>query len=320
MGHDHDHHGHSHDHHDHNHDRHGHSHSHAGHSHVPAEASEAALFWVMLLTGGFMIVEAVGGWLSGSLALIADAGHMATDVASLALAWSAFKLGRRPADSRRSYGYRRLPVLAAYTNGIALLALILWIVVEAALRMAQPQPVLAPQMLAVAVAGLLVNIAAYWILHRRGGSDLNSRGAMLHVLGDLLGSVAAIAAGIIVWTTGWTLADPLLSLLVAALLARSSLTMVRQSAHILLEGAPEGLQTGTVARVVAAVPGVAEVHHIHLWSLTEDRPLLTLHARVADGADHPTVLAAIAERLRTELQIEHATVQLEPLHGKGACP
>lgn len=291
----------------------GHGHSHAGHSHVPESASEAKLFWVMLLTGGFMLVEAVGGWLSGSLALIADAGHMVTDVASLALAWSAFRLSRRPADAQRSYGYGRLQVLAAYTNGIALLGLLVWIAVEAVLRILAPQPVAAPQMLGVAIAGLLVNIAAFWVLHRGGAENLNTRGAMLHVLGDLLGSVAAIAAALVILATGWTLADPLLSILVAGLLLRSSLTMVRQSSHILLEGTPGDMRPAAVAEVVGAVPGVADVHHIHIWSLTEDRPLLTLHARLTEGADHETVLAAINTRLKSELGIEHATVQLEPL-------
>jgi cobalt-zinc-cadmium efflux system protein len=299
------------------HDRHDEgAHGHGGghpHGH-PTAGSERRVFWAMLLTGGFMLVEVAGGLISGSLALLADAGHMVTDFASLALAWAAFRVSRRPHDARRSYGYHRFQVLAAFVNGIALVAVVGWIVIEAVRRLFfAPIEILGGLMLAVAVAGLIVNLVAFWVLHRGGEENLNVRGAAVHVLGDLLGSVAAIAAALVILWTGWTPIDPLLSLLVALLILRSAWFVVRRSAHILLEGTPDWLDVEELkAELTAAVPAVENVHHVHAWMLTSERPLMTLHAEVDRGADHQQTLLAITGFLRDRFGIGHATVQIEP--------
>jgi cobalt-zinc-cadmium efflux system protein len=289
----------------------------SGHHHDHAHASERRMLWAMLLTGGFMLVEAFGGWLSGSLALMADAGHMLTDTASLALAWGASRAARRPADSLRSYGYHRAQVLAAFLNGVLFLAIVAWIVFEAVQRLLEPVPIEGGAMLVVAVLGLLVNIAAFALLHGGDQDNLNVRAALLHVLGDLLGSVATIAAaGIILWN-GWTPIDPLLSVLVAALILSSAWKVVRQSAHILLEGTPEDVDVEALRTALAdQVPAVHEVHHVHVWSLTHTRPLLTLHVLIDRQADYRETLAHIKEVLVERFHIHHSTVQIE----YDACP
>lgn len=294
------------------HEHHGHSYDHA---HGATGDSERRLFWAMLLTGGFMIAEIVGGILSGSLALIADAGHMLTDAASLALAWLAFRAARWPVDDKRSYGYHRFQVLAAFVNGLTLLAIVAWIGVEAIRRLVAPVEVLGKPMLIVAALGLLVNLIAFMVLHRGDRQNLNLRGAVAHVVGDMLGSVAAIAAALVILTTGWTPIDPLLSILVALLILRSGWDIVRRSGHILLEGSPEAMDvTKLRAEMLEAVPEVEDVHHVHAWSLTQERPLLTLHATVRENADHDAVLRAIRRVLRDRFGIGHATVQIENSH------
>lgn len=298
------HHGHGH----HGHAHHGHGHSGPGpHAHA---ASERALGLAVLLTGGFMLVEAVGGLLAGSLALLADAGHMLTDVAALALAWLAIRLRRRPASWRRTYGFDRASVLAAFVNGLALFLLAGWILWEAVQRLREPGEVLGGIMLAVAVAGLAVNLIALRLLSG-GGQSLNERAAILHVMGDLLGSVAAIAAATIILLTGWTPADPLLSVLVAGLILRAAWRIVAESGHILLEGTPPGLDPRTVAAdLAAAVAGVTRVHHVHAWSIAEDRPMITLEAEIAPGADPDAARRAIKARLRDRFGADHATVEV----------
>lgn len=258
-----------------------------------------------------MFAEVIGGLISGSLALIADAGHMLTDAASLALALFAVRMSRRPSDQRRSYGYGRMQVLAAFVNGISLVALVAWIAVEAALRLFDPVAVLAGPMLVIACLGLLVNLAAFWILHS-GERNLNVEGALAHVLGDLLGSVAAVIAALVIMGTGWTPVDPLLSLLVAGLILRTALRITRESGHILLQGSPTALDPAELEReVLAAVPGVSGVHHVHLWSLTPDERIITLHAVLGPEADGDTVTAGIAGFLRKNRGIGHVTVQIE---------
>ena len=286
-----------------------HDHDHA-HDHARG-ASERAVGLAALLTGGFMLAEVAGGLVSGSLALIADAGHMLTDFASLALAWGAFRVARRPADSRRTYGYDRLSVLAAFTNGLALIALSIWIAVEAAQRLFDPVEVLAGPMLAIAVIGLAVNLLSFRILTRDGGENLNIRAAALHVMGDLLGSVAAIAAALVILWTGWTPIDPILSALVLVLILRSAVAVVRESGHILLEGAPPGIETEAVARTVEReVPGARNVRHVHAWSISQERPMLTLEADLAPGHEADAVRTAIKAAVAREFGIGHATVEL----------
>lgn len=292
------------------HDAHAHDHAHHGHVHDTGNESRIAL--AAALTGLFMGVELVGGILSGSLALIADAGHMLSDFGSLLLAWFGFRIARRPADARRTYGFRRFTVLAAFTNGLAMFAVAAWIIFEAAMRIASPQPILAGPMLVIACIGLLVNIAAFTILHGADRESLNIRGAMLHVLGDLLGSVAAIAAALIIMATGWTAADPILSVLVALLLLRSAWALTRESGHILLEGAPRGLDVDAVAADIAQyVDGVIDIHHAHAWSLDERQPLMTMHARIAGDRSAAEIVAAIKQRLAQHHNVKHATVEIE---------
>src|SRR5918996_229241 len=286
-------------------DEHGHGHSHG-------TDSERRVLLALVLTGGFMVAEVIGGLLAGSLALLADAGHMLTDTVSLALAFVAFRVARWPHDARRTFGYHRFQVLAAFVNGLTLVAIVGWIAVEAIRRLFEPVEVLGGLMLAIALAGLLVNLVAFAILHGGDRHNLNIRGATLHVLADLLGSVGAIVAALVITWTGWMPIDPLLSLLVAALILRSAWMLVRKSAHILLEGAPDWLDADELrAALTAAVPAVRDVHHVHVWMLTTERPLLTLHARVALEANQQEVLVAIHRALADRFGIEHATVQIE---------
>lgn len=292
---------------------HGHAHGRAhGHHHDNDEKNESRIAIAALLTGGFMGVELVGGILAGSLALIADAGHMLSDFGSLALAWVGFRMARRPADSRRTFGFRRFPVLAAFVNGLTLFAIALWIVVEAIVRLNNPHPIQPGMMLWVASAGLVVNILSFAVLHGADRNNLNVRGALLHVAGDLLGSIAAIAAALIIMTTGWTAADPILSVVVALIILRSAWALTAESGHILLEGAPSHVDLDAVTRDLADhIEGVVDIHHAHLWSLDGQRSMMTLHARVAEAAAGPGVVARIKERLRDKHGIGHATIEIE---------
>ncbi len=297
----------------HSHHGHGHQgHSHHGHSHHHGTDNERRLLWAMVLTGGFMVAEVAGGLLTGSLALLADAGHMLTDSASLALAWAAARLTHRPANARKTYGYHRVQVLAAFVNGLALLLIVGWILLEAVRRLWAPPEVAGTGMLAIAMVGLLVNIGVFWLLHSGDRDNINIRGALLHVLGDLLGSVAAIAAAVIIMLTGWMPIDPLLSLLAAALIARSAWKITTQSAHILLEGAPAHIDSEQLKQEMPrALADIHSVHHVHIWSLTPERPIITLHAVAHDGVDQDQAILAIREYLKTRFDVDHITVQIE---------
>lgn len=279
---------------------------------VPGRNDERRVLAVLILTATVMAAEVAGGVISGSLALLADAGHMTSDTLALALALAAFRLARRPSDTRRSYGYHRVEILAAFANGLFLLGLAVWIVAEALTRLAAPPPVEGLTMLSVAALGLAVNAIALWLLHAGDRDNLNLEGAFLHVLGDLLGSVAAVAAGIVILTTGWMTIDPLLSMLVAVLIARSALALLRRASHVLLEGTPDHIDAERVKDAVRkAVPEVAEVHHVHVWSLSGGRPLLTMHATVPEADGDDRVLARIQAVLAKDFGITHATVQIE---------
>lgn len=267
----------------------------------------------LTLTGMFMLVEVVGGILSGSLALLADAGHMLTDTMALALAAAAFHVSKRPADARLTYGYQRFQILAAFVNGLTLLFIVGWIVVEAVGRFISPEPVEGNLMLLVAAAGLVVNILAFVVLHGGDRDNLNIRGAALHVAGDLLGSVAAIvAAAVIIWT-GWLPIDPLLSLAVAALILRSAWTLVRHSGHVLLEGAPDWLDVDEMqGKLRQHVPQVAGIHHVHVWGLTPQDLMLTMHLRLRTDSQNPTeVIRDVKSLLDSEYRIGHSTIEVE---------
>jgi cobalt-zinc-cadmium efflux system protein len=293
-----------------------HDHAHHDHAH-PHHASsghdgERRVFWVLLLTVAFMAVEAVGGWLAGSLALIADAGHMLSDAAALGLAWVAFRVARRPHDDKRSYGYHRFQILAAFVNGLVLFAIAAWILVEAVGRLRAPAPVLAGPMLAIAVAGLAVNVVALLVLRAGDRRNLNVSAALMHVLGDLFGSVGAIVAAIVILASGWTPIDPILSVLVSLLILRGAWDVTRRAGHVLMEGAPEGFDDAALKNDLrAAVPGVLDVHHVHAWMLTSERPMVTLHVRLAPATNHGVALAAIKSRLKERFGIAHSTVQIE---------
>ena len=310
-------------HHDHNHDHEesdGHDHeSGHNHSHTPTVTltNERRVFWVMVLTDGFMVVEAAGGLLSGSLALLADAGHMLTDTAALALSWFAFRMGRRPADPKRSFGYHRFQILAAFANGITLFAIAGWIVIEAIGRLLHPVEVQGVPMMTIAAIGLLINVVGFWILSRGKKENLNIKGAALHVMGDLLGSVAAITAAAIILWTGWMPMDPILSVLVAILILRSAWAIIKQSSHILLEGTPDGMDAARIGVALSEVPGVVDIHHVHAWSLTNERPVVTLHVVLDDTADHNTTLDKLHKILKERFAIDHATIQIE--RGNNIC-
>ncbi len=283
------------------------------HAHHDIPDNEKRLFRAMLLVGGFMVVEVIGGLLSNSLALLADAGHMLTDTASLALAWMAARTARRPASPLHTYGYHRLQIVAALINGVAFVAVVIWIAIEAVQRLLQPVEVYGDLMMGVAVIGLLVNVLAFAILHQGASHDLNLRGALVHVMGDLFGSVAAIlAAGIILWT-GWMPIDPLLSLFVALLILRSAWYVVRHSTHILIEGTPEDVDVEMLRRTLTeAVPAVQDIHHIHVWSLTPEWPMLTMHVTIDPKESCAEVLSRLKVILIERFEIVHSTIQIEP--------
>jgi len=267
----------------------------------------------LVLTGAFMIVEVIGGLLAGSLALLADAGHMLTDTMSLALAAVAFHVAKRPADGRLTYGYQRFQMLAAFVNGLSLLLIVGWILFEAVTRFLHPQAVLGRTMFVVASLGLVVNLIAFVILHGGDRENLNIRGAAIHVAGDLLGSVAAIAAAVVIVLTGWMPIDPILSVAVAILILRSAWVLVRRSAHVLLEGAPEWLDVAAMQQlVVSRVPGVGSIHHVHVWGLTPQHLMLTMHVRVDDEHGLPIdVIRDVKSVLRAEYGIDHSTIEIE---------
>lgn len=280
------------------------------------DSSTRRLGIAALCTGSFMLVEAVGGYLAGSLALLADAGHMLTDTAALIMAFGAARLAGRPADRRRSYGYERLRVLAALVNSLALLALVLWLVTEAVQRVLDPQPVNARLMLTIALIGAAVNVGVALLLRAGHDKDINLGAAYLHVLSDLGGSVAAALAAVAILATGWTRADPILSLLIAALVARVAIRLLRRSSHILLEGAPEGLEPDKLAcELQATVREADDVHHVHAWSLDSREVLVTLHARIGPHQDADQAMAAIKRVLETRWGIRHSTIQIE----RGLC-
>ena len=283
-----------------------HSHSHHG--------SETRLAIAAALTGLFMVAEVVGGVISGSLALIADAGHMLTDFASLTMAWFAFRLSRRPADWKRTYGFDRFQIIVAFANGLTLFFIAGWIVFEAIQRLIEPVEVLGPVMAVVAAAGLAVNIIAFLVLHGAGAENhnLNMRGAMLHVLGDLLGSVAALVAAGVIILTGWMPADPILSILVALIILRGAWRVVSEAGHILLEGSPPELDVeALVADLTENIDGVERIHHVHAWSITQERCMVTLHAVIASDLAATDAISAIKKRLKDDHRIDHATIEVE---------
>jgi cobalt-zinc-cadmium efflux system protein len=303
----HAHHSHAHHHHDHGGDHAAHSHGAHGHG---SEAGSRRLLIALIILGSFTVVEAVGGYLANSIALLAEAAHMLADSASLVLAVVALRVARRPADTRRTYGHRRYQPLAAFINGQVLLLLTGWVVYEAILRLMHRPAVDGRLMLIIALVGGIANLAAFMALS--GARSLNERSARAHVLSDLLGSAAASVAAIAILAMGWTAADPLLSLVVSALIFRSAWALTRESADCLLEGVPAGFDVKRIeVELIGHVPGLVGVHHVHVWSMTGERPTVTLHANLVPGSQHREVISAIHTRLGERLNVEHTTVQIE---------
>ena len=285
-----------------------HHHHHHGHDHGPANERRLAL--ALGLTLAFAAVEALGGWLAGSLALLGDAGHMLTDATALGLAALAARMARRPPSDRHSFGLGRLEVLAALANGVFMLAIVAGIAWAAVERLLAPQPVQGVMVLVVGGLGLAVNLVAAWLLH--GGEGLNVRGALLHVLGDLLGSVAAIASGAVILLTGWMAVDPILSLVICALILFASLNLLRDGVHVLLEGVPQDVDLPEVGERLATEAGVDSVHDLHIWVPDSGMTALSAHVVVADLRDWDVLLDRLHAVLRDEFGIEHATLQPEP--------
>ena len=268
------------------------------------------LWTVLGLTGGFMVLEAVGGWLSGSLALIADAGHMLTDVGALGLSLATALIAQRPADDNKTYGYLRWEILAALVNGAALFGIAGWVVFEAVQRIQQPEPIRVGLFLVVAAAGLVVNLASLGLLHGSREGSLNARGAYLHVMGDALGSVGALGAALVVRFTGWTQADPIASVLLSLLILVGAWRLLRESTDILLDAVPRHVSMREVQRRMLAVPGVTGVHDLHVWTVVSGVVAMSGHVIVPDLEAHPGVLDGIRNEL-SELGIAHVTIQLE---------
>ena len=280
----------------HHHDTHGHS--------------RRSLLLALLLTAGFSLVEVIGGLLSGSLALISDAGHMLTDSSALGLAALAAWLARRPPSARHSYGYGRVEILAALVNALLMIALVAAIAASAVARLLEPRPVTGEAVMIVAAIGLAVNIVVAWILsHDR--DNMNVRGALLHVMGDLLGSVAALISGVVIIFTDWTPIDPILAVLIAALILVSSLRLLRESLHGLLDGVPFGINLEEVRRTMEQVPGVCAVHDLHIWQLSAGRIALSAHVAVEDFNEWPRIVEAQTERVAHDFDIDHVTLQPE---------
>ncbi len=301
--------------HDHNHS-HSHNHDHGHHDHSVAvnQDNKTRVLWAMVLTFGFMFAEIIGGLISGSLALLADAGHMFSDGLALLLSWLAFKYSDKGADEARSFGWHRFQILAAFVNGMSLLLIAVWIVIEAAQRFLEPVVVMATPMLVIAVLGLFINIIVFKILSGGDQENLNLKSAMIHVMGDLLGSVAAILAAILIMVFGWFWADPVLSVLVALLILKSGWQVVKKSAHILIEGTPAGVDEQQVKQqLIKDIPAVIDVHHMHVWSLTNDINLMTLHVTINEIQIETDVLKLIKSCLKHHFDVQHTTIQVEHL-------
>lgn len=291
------------------------AHSHHHHHHErPTEGGAAAdrfLWWAFLLTLGFAVIEAVGGWLADSLALLGDAGHMFSDMTALGLAAFAAWVARQPPSLRHSYGLVRAEAVAALFNGVFMVVVVIGITWQAIQRLQAPSPVDSRIVIAIAAAGLVVNLIVFRLLHG-GEKDLNVRAALLHVLGDLLGSVAALASGIVIYFTGWNAIDPILSFLICALILISSLRLLREVLHVIMEGVPHYLDLGQVGAAMAGLPGVREIHDLHIWTLASGRVALSAHVVIHDMSRWDNQLAALRHLLHERYDIEHVTLQPEP--------
>lgn len=280
------------------------------HHHHSTSDPHNVWLWPLLLISGFALIEAIGGWYTGSLALLGDAGHMVSDAAALALAWLGSWIARKPASQQHSFGLMRAEVIVALVNGLLMLLVVTFIVIEAIDRLQHPQPVLGGEVMLIALLGLTVNVIVALKLHGHQDS-MNNRAALLHVLGDLLGSIAALAAGAVIYFTGWMPIDPILSLFISALILVSTLKLLREVVHVLMEGVPAHLEISEVTLALAAMPRVQEIHSVHIWALSSQVSALSAHVVLKDMQTWHEVLPELREMLHRRFDIDHVTLQPE---------
>ncbi|HYK74447.1 MAG TPA: cation diffusion facilitator family transporter [Pseudoneobacillus sp.] len=309
MGH---HHSHGHEHH------HSHGHSHGLGHHHHHSSNKTALFWSFLLIASFMIVEVIGGILTNSLALLSDAGHMLSDAVALALSFFALKVGEKQGTKDKTYGFKRFEIIAAALNGITLILIAFYIFYEAYDRFLTPPDVQSGGMLIISTIGLFVNIIAAWILMKGDKDNLNVRSALLHVIGDMLGSFGAIIAALLIMFFGWGWADPLASVIVAGLVLVSGWRVTKESFHVLMEGAPSQLDLDKVKEALLKIPAVCELHDLHIWTITSGYPVLSCHLAISEQGDHDDVLKIAQKMLHDRFEIEHSTIQVERV--ENGCP
>jgi cobalt-zinc-cadmium efflux system protein len=281
------------------------------HPHRHTSDSGRRLTWVLILTAGYMVAEMLGGWWTGSLALLADAGHMFTDVAALALALAAVWFGSRPATPSKTFGYYRLEIIAALVNGVALVVMSLLIFYGAYERWLSPPVVRSGPMMLIASGGLVVNLVCAWILHGHNEVDLNMRGVWLHVVGDALGSVAAIVAGALMTLFGWYTADPVFSVLIGLLIIWSSARLIKESTNVLLEGTPSHINLAAVEEAILNTMGVDDVHDLHVWTITSGREALSAHVIHGYSVSQPDLLKELRTKLHDRFGVDHLTIQME---------
>ncbi|WP_096225419.1 cation diffusion facilitator family transporter [Geobacillus sp. FJAT-46040] len=297
------------------HHAHGHCDHHHGHHHG-REGNQKGLAIALGVTIGIMVLEFVGGLVTNSLALLSDSGHMLSDAASLLLSLLAVWFAARPASPKRTYGFYRFEILAALVNGVTLVGIAAWIIWEAVGRFVNPPAVASGPMMAIAVIGLLANLASAWVLMRKGDvkENVNVRSAYLHVLGDALGSVGAIAAGLVIWLFDWYAADPLISIAVAVLILKGAFAVVKQTVHILMEGTPAAIDHAEVKAALSGIDGVIDVHDLHIWTITSGLDSLSCHLLIEEGCDGQAVLQRAIDLVETRFHIRHATIQIEMPH------
>ncbi|MBW5446881.1 cation diffusion facilitator family transporter [Cohnella sp. CFH 77786] len=318
QSHEHSHgHHHGHDHHGHHHHGHHHGHGHAfhhGHAHdFSRDGNRKGLTIALLITSGILLLEFIGGLLTNSLALLSDSGHMLSDAGALLLSLAAIRLSARPASPRKTYGFHRFEILAALFNGVALFLIAGFVIWEAVRRFAQPPEVAGGAMTAIAAIGLLANLASAWALMRKGDvkNNVNLRSAYLHVIGDALGSLGAIAAGILMSAFGWYAADPIVSILVSVLILKSAWGIIRHTVHVLMEGTPASVDRGLVQEALLAIDGVTDVHDLHIWTITSGFDSMSCHVRTDGRRDSQEVLQQALRILEDRFHLAHVTVQVE---------
>jgi cobalt-zinc-cadmium efflux system protein len=307
-------HGHSHDHSHSHHSHHSHSHDHGhGHHHHHGPKNKKGLTIALIITSGIMLLEFFGGILTSSLALLSDSAHMLSDAGSLALSLFALWFSARPASPGKSYGYYRFEILAALFNGITLFVIAAFIIAEAYERFQSPPEVASLPMVGIAFIGLAANLISAWVLTRKGDvhGNINVRSAYLHIIGDALGSVGAIAAGLIMWAFGWYIADPIISVIVALLVLKSAWGIIKNAVHILMEGVPVAVNADHVEKVLTEIEGVLNVHDLHIWTITSGLDSLTCHLLIEDDKDSQIILQQAIHRIEDVFQIKHTTIQIE---------